>query len=400
MDCRPPSTEPYRIAFCISDLRVGGAEKCLVELVLRLDQQRWRPEVHCLTPPPPTGQDELVRRLIGAGVEPVFLGMKHRYQVFRAVRQLARNLEAHQPHLLQTFLFHANVVGARAARRAGVPVHVAGVRVADPRSRVRLFVEKRCTRRCARYVCVSQDVAAFSEQTGGLPASKLCVIPNGIDVMQLTGATPIDPTQLGLTGDHRYLLYVGRLDDQKRVDRIVRVMTHLRRRLADHHLVVVGDGPRRAELLRQAKRLDVDDRVHFVGRREDVTSIMTGCTALLLASAWEGMPNVVLEAMAVGKPVISCDSEGVAELLGPGHGEQLIACPANLDEAELIEQFAERVMLIATDQQLASRLGHQNRQRARDHFSVDRMVEAYEGLYLSLLQGPSPANDPKPTQAG
>jgi glycosyltransferase involved in cell wall biosynthesis len=140
---------------------------------------------------------------------------------------------------------------------------------------------------------------------------------------------------------------------------------------------LVGSGRERESLELHAARLCLDRDVHFVGFRDDVPQILAASDAVVLASRWEGMPNVVLEAMASGKPVVATDVEGVDELLGPAAEAQMT--PTNDPEG-----FADKVVAIIRNAQLATRLGAENRLRAQQQFSLESMAAAYHDLYVSL----------------
>ncbi len=383
-----PADPPFRIALCITELQVGGAEKCLVELATRLDRSRFLPAVISLAPRPPEPQSQLLHRLNEAGIPVRFLNQQRPRQFFQAVRRLTDCLNELQPDLLQTFLFHADVVGGQAARRRGgrerIP-HVAGIRVADPRSRLRQLAQRFLTRSTARYVCVSHDVAEFAAGQLGLPRGKLTVIPNGIDVAPYQTAPPLDLKAIGVPEGRKILLFVGRLEQQKRPDRLVALMQRLKHQHPPCHLIVVGTGPLRGPLEMEVAQAQLTTHVHFAGWQPNVKPYLATADILLLTSAWEGMPNIVLEAMAAGKPVVCCDCEGVGELLGAGAAGQVIPQAAAVRSDRLAAQLAERVRQITTDDQLAASLSRANQQRAGEHFTWQKMVDAYQQLYLSLL---------------
>jgi glycosyltransferase involved in cell wall biosynthesis len=123
--------------------------------------------------------------------------------------------------------------------------------------------------------------------------------------------------------------------------------------------------------------LGIAPRVHFAGFRDDVPEILAASDVLVLPSRWEGMPNVVLEAMAAGKPVVATDVEGVGEALGPAAAQQAVR-PGHAGA------FAAKLNLILDDALLAESLGRENQARARALYSIDAMVAAYQNLYASL----------------
>jgi glycosyltransferase involved in cell wall biosynthesis len=377
MEITPPkkSPAPRRLAFVITELEPGGAERCLVELATRLDRLRFSPVVYSLAARPVEGRQALVARLAEAQIPTCFLGFSRVGQYFAAVRELANRLREQQAELVQTFLFHGNVIGSRAALAAGTPHLVTGIRVADPRW-WRTALERVATATADRFVCVSQSVAEFSRRRG-FAAEKLAVIPNGVDLARWQEAEPANFAQLGLPTGRRILLFVGRLDKQKGLDRFFGELPALFRELPQHDLVLVGAGQQQEALGRRASAAEWGHRVHFLGWRDDVPALMSGCEMLVLPSRWEGMPNVVLEAMAAGKPVIATQSEGTVELLGLGALEQTVALG---DWAGLRATIIE----LARDPALSANMGLRNQRRA-EQFSLDFMADRYQRLYESLF---------------
>ena len=156
------------MALAITDLEPGGAEKALVELATRLGRTRFEPVVYCLSPLPPAEVASCLPPLRQAGVEVHGLGVRSSRDLPRAMTRWKALLQRQKPLLLQTFLFHANLAGRWAARRAGVRWVISGVRVAEPR-RWHRWADRLTSRLVDRYVCVSDSVARFSRQHAGTP---------------------------------------------------------------------------------------------------------------------------------------------------------------------------------------------------------------------------------------
>jgi glycosyltransferase involved in cell wall biosynthesis len=366
---------PVRIAFAITELEFGGAERCLANLVTGIDRSRFDPIVCALKPRPVAGQDLLVRQIEDVAVPVHFLNLRSPASFLSGMTKLKRLLRRHETEVVQTFLFHANVIGAFAAKSAGVPRIFSGVRVADP-SRWRMILERFAVRRVDRIVCVSQSVADHTASKLGIAPAKLCVIPNGIDLSKMPEAAPLDKRQFGIEPARKLLLCVGRLHEQKGLDWLLQLAPELFRRLPEHDIVIVGDGPERRSLGEIASRLGIQSRVHFVGWRPDVPQWMQAAEILLLPSRWEGMPNVLIEAMGSGLPVVATAVEGVREVLGPLAAGQAVR--SGDDEA-----FINAVYKIAFDSTLKAKLGEENRARIRTEFSLRAMISNYEKLYRS-----------------
>jgi glycosyltransferase involved in cell wall biosynthesis len=174
------------------------------------------------------------------------------------------------------------------------------------------------------------------------------------------------------------MLFIGRLHHQKGLDWLLSLAPRLFQALERYDLLLVGDGPQRTRLEQLANHLGIHHRVHFAGQRDDASSILAASSILLLPSRWEGMPNVVLEAMAAAKPIVATRVAGVSQLLGPSFQQQSADCGD-------VDGFAERVIHVLQDEAEADRLGRRNRARAAERFSLNAMVQAYAQLYESLV---------------
>lgn len=371
---------PIRLALCITDLDVGGAERCLEKLATGIDRPRFAPVVYCLGPRPHDDEASCAVPIERVGIPVHCLGARRAWSLPRLIRDLSTRLRSQNPQVIQTFLFHANLVGRLAARRAGVPHVVSGVRVAERHARWHLWLD-RCTRGLVdRHVCVSRAVAEFTSRNGGIPADRLVVIPNGIDVEALRTVEPANLAELGLGSGRRTVTFAGRLEPQKGLFWLLETATIWLPRLTDCDLLLVGQGGQRAALERRAVRLGIADRVRFAGWRGNVIEILAASKLLVLTSRWEGMPNVVLQAMALGMPVLATDVEGTRELLGPAAGPQTVAYGDT-------ESFVRKVVALMEDRPNAERLGQENRQRAAAEFSLTKMIQAYQSLWESLAGG-------------
>ena len=365
-----------RVLFCITSLETGGAERTLVDLVTRLPDRRFVRTVVSLGPKPPEEDRGLVRRLARSDVEVVFLDARSSLAAPCIVCRLCRLLRIHRPDILQTFLSHANLAGTVAGHLAGVPHVVTGIRVAERRRNGHRTLARWTSRWVERHVCVSQSVADFSHRVVGLPRQRLVVIPTGLDLSCYPATDPVRLSELGADGGRRAIVCVGRLTRQKRPDWLLDRADAILAELPEHDLFFVGRGDDAQRLAKRAARLRASDRIHFVGWRADIGAILAAAEMLVLVSDWEGMPRVVLEAMASGKPVVATAVEGIEALLGQTEPAQVVPRAAS--------DFVDRVVTILREPALAERLGSENRARAANRFNVDRMVTGYAALYDSL----------------
>lgn len=348
----------------------------MVELAMRLPRERFDSSFVVLGPQPQPPCDDLLTRLAHRDINAIFLGARSIAQLPAIYQQLNHYLHEQQPDLIQCFLAHANVLGALAARKLAAPL-VAGVRVAEQRRNGHRLAQRLTARWTDRYVCVSADVAQYAAKNMRLPQQKIVVIPNGIDVERFASAMPLPPAELGISGDRRLLLFVGRLEREKRPDWLLERMPELFSRLPQHDLVLAGRGPLEKTLRAQAARLGIANRVHFVGWRNDIPRLLAAAEILLLTSSAEGMPNAVLEAMAAARPVVATEVHGVRELLGDDR-DQIVPPHDPLAIYGAVER-------LAANPSLSAAIGLRNRQRATTHFSLDAAAAQYAALYDSLL---------------
>ncbi len=364
-----------RIDFVITELFVGGAERCLTELAIGMSEAGDRVRVFSMGSLPLGEQRMLVDRMRRHGISVETANADSWRQTHRAFRHLRAWFAESIPDVTQTFLFHANVIGTWAARAAGVPVCVGGMRVAESK-RLRCWVERQAVRRMDRVICVSQGVRRFVSDQLHCPDEKLAVIPNGLDVERFEKAVPVRWQDLGWPSDSVVTLFVGRLHPQKGIEQIQQQIDCIAPLGSHRRLLLVGDGPLREPLTQWVRRLGAD-RVQMLGWQADVAPLIKACRVLVLPSHYEGMPNVALEAMAAGRPVVCSRIQGADELFSHRFDEQTFA-PGDLQAMKnLIESFL-------LDEARSDQLGRENQQRVAREFSIAGMVDAYRRLYREL----------------
>jgi glycosyltransferase involved in cell wall biosynthesis len=366
-------SSPVPIAFCITELDRGGAESALLQIVTRLDPGHWAPAVYALGP-----RGELADELQHAGIPTHCLGARSARDI-AVVPRLVRILRRQRPMLLQTFLFHANIAGRFAGRCAGVPVIVSGIRVAERDRRQHLLIERLSRRLVTHHVCVSQSVADFSIASARLDPAQVSVIPNGVDFDRFSSASPADLAQFGIPPAADTLLFVGRLHRQKGLSVLLEAMPPLLSAFPNLHLLLVGSGPLEEEVRQHVARAGLQSRIHLIGRRNDVPSLMRASAALVLPSLWEGLPNAVLEAMAAGLPVVVTDVDGAGELVQEGRTGWV----AKSGSAESLKSAIER-RLNCSPATLTD-VVRRSQSLVKSSFTWEACSQAHATLYTRLL---------------
>jgi len=359
-----------RIDLVITELDTGGAEKCCTELALFLARLGHHVRVIAIGPPPPSSKDTLVRILAAEKIETHFLGGNRWWKFPLVAKKLKRLIQSNRPEAVQAFLWHANVVSAWVVPTFRIPLFL-GVRVAEPRTS-RFILDRWATARATKTICVSQGVADWCIQAEKMDSRKLLVIPNGIATDDK--ATTINMDSHQVPNGARILLFVGRLELQKGIDVLSQYGHELLSRLPHHHLVVIGDGSMRPLMERLACQPGLFGRVHCLGQRRDVQAWMARAELLLLPTRYEGMPNVVLEAMSAGLPVVATRVEGVSELLGEQATNQSVPKDA-------WKELFDRVVAFSNSPDDRKVAGQANRYRVATEFVLEKQLSKYELLY-------------------
>lgn len=362
-----------RILQIIPSLDRAGAEKQMSLLARGLPQDEFEVHVCALTRGGP-----LEAELRQAGIPVYVIGKRWRAdpQAYWRLRRLIAQL---RPDLVHTWLFAANAYGRQAAFACRVPVVVASERCVDPwKGTLERLIDLYLARKTARIVVNSQAVRDFYVRYG-LPAEKMVVIPNGVGPAQPSPVSRRELlAELGLPENCYLVGLIGRLWPQKRIKDAIWAADLLKVVRDDVHLLIIGDGPQRARLVRFRDQCHIQDKVHFLGHREDVPRLLPHLDVVWCTSAYEGQSNALMEAMAAGVPVVATDIAPNRELIEPGRTGLLFPVGDRASLARYTQKLLE-------DQQLASRLGQAAAEHMRQNFSVQTMLTRYAQLYRNLF---------------
>jgi glycosyltransferase involved in cell wall biosynthesis len=365
-----------RIAYVIGELGKGGAEYQLYELVRGLDRTRFLPHVFVLS-----AGGYWAGPLRALGVEVDELPSVRSAELARLVA-LRRALGAFAPHVVHTVLWSGNAYGRLASIGLGIPVVVAAERNVIRRPRWQVMVERTLDLVTDRYLVNAAAVVDELTGPGGLPHAKMEVIPNGID---LGGLPPFAIERgearraLGFDPQRRLVAQVGRLEPQKDYPTFLAAAARVAARVADVDFLAVGEGALRAELEAQAAQLGLAGRLRFTGLRHDVPALLGAVDVCVLASRYEGLPNVVIEAMSAGAVVVATDVGGTRDLVVPGESGHLV-------RAGDVDAVAAATLAILGDAAQARAMALAARRRIESGFTVEAMVRRTTAAYDDLLR--------------
>ena len=224
---------------------------------------------------------------------------------------------------------------------------------------------------------VSNELKEASLKREKIPEKKISVIENGVDIQKFSQAKPIKINLDELGPNPKKILVVGRLEEIKGQKYAIEALKFLDE--FNVHLLLVGDGSQKEFLLKITNEMGLKNRVHFLGQRNDVEQVMKIADILLIPSESEGLPFVILEAMASGLPVIATAVGAIPELLGTRMERGILIRPKDpIAMAEAIKQ------IFKTSSQ-AKQMVRNAFQFVSQNYSQEKMLNNYKELYLSLL---------------
>ena len=361
-----------KLALIIPTMDQGGAEKQLSLLARNLPKGDFEVRVFLLTRDGPLSDE-----LRAANIPVEVIGKRFKADP-TALFRLKRSLKHFQPDVAHTWLFAANSFGRAAAKMAGVKTILASERCVDPWKTAAHFTIDRALAKWSNAITTNSNGVVEFYSNHGIANELFRVIPNGIqDRVPSTCSREEACTRLKVEPSRRLIFAVGRLWPQKRYRDLVWSGELLGTTRQDTTLVIVGDGPQSAELLRFRDSVTTTTHVRFAGHRDDVTDLIPHAEAFWIGSEYEGQSNSVIEAMQAGIPVIGSDIPGNRDLIEHGVTGFLVKLGDTAD-------FARQTNCLLEDDDLRTQFSLASKERISRDFSVDKMVEKHADLYRSF----------------
>jgi len=369
-----------RVMEMIDRPSLGGGQTALLLLAENLDRSRFEVVVSS------GGEGPLAEKVRQKGIAYVPVSLGKRLSL-TPVRQIAAVLRRNEIDLLHTHGGIAGLYGRLAARRARTPavVHTLhGIHYLHYRNpllrRLYVLLERRCSRATDRLVLVCQSDLRLARKHRLAPEKKMTVILNGIDVRSEVESDHLARlrSELGWPPGSPVVGTVARLHRQKGVIHLLRAAPMILAAVPQAKIAVVGDGPEAGRLRREALKLSLRSRFLFLGERKDATSVLSLYDVFVLPSLWEGLPFVLVEAAALGKPIVATAVDGVPEILEDGKTGFLV--PPNNPSA-----LADAVIRMLEHRDEACQIGETAQRLVPPRFPLRRMIEQTENLYLDAL---------------
>ena len=360
-------TSKIRIFHFIYALKGGGAEKQLKYLLNTMDPDRFVNAVCC-------GNSEETDDL-ATGVEIFEIPRKFRFDL--RWRQIFKCIKSWRPDIIHNWLPNGLWPSLIPSWFSGIPCYVASYRNYYKINRLQDAIE-------AVGFCLSNRIVSNSGAMGFpykniFALKKGVVIPNGVDLAHIGCLKSFDISRLGIDNQKPVILYAGRLVEHKNIQTLLNAVSLLKDEGIAITLLLCGTGNYSNNLQQISHKLGIKNQVLFAGYRDDVVRIMKSCDMLVLPSFYEGMPNVIFEAMAAGIPVIASDIKAHNKWIT--HKKTgLLFCPN--DHQDLVDNIKQILNEPETTKEkcLAAARSIVNK------LSLTKMAETYDFFYNDCLK--------------
>jgi len=363
-----------KILYLTTSSQMAGAEKMLFELVQRINREKFEVLVCTIK----GDNDGLLLNLKKKKIQVRALHIKSKWQFLKVV-WLFKIIKDLKPDILQSFLFFDNLLARIFGRLCKVPVVISGQRnVETQRSSIRNFLDK-ITLPLADFVIsntrAGKKILIEREKVN---PKKIIVIPNGIDLQKIPPFLNKKERnkkikEMFQVSSFKFQVvgFVGYLTEQKGLEYLLEAFSQLREE--DAFLLIIGDGPCFQKLKIKAQELKIDKKALFLGYKKDVLNYLRLFDIFCLPSLWEGQPNVILEAMGCGLPIVATRVGGVQEMIKDKKNGILVP-PANS------KALFRAIELLLKNESLRRKMG-QAALNSVKKYDIESMVSQYENLY-------------------
>lgn len=353
-----------RVCHLSMHLKTGGLERLLVEFARLADTSRYDLQFATLGD---LGQPAEDIQQHGCKVTTV---NKNNVRRFRQLKELAALFRREQIDVVHTHNTYAHFYGTIAARMAMVPIVVNSQhgRGCGPNWKAR-WQFRLANLVTDRVLGVSEDAAKLCRQQDFISKRKIEVLWNGIDLERFEYLGP---------NANGPMIAVARLSPEKDFGTLLEAVAIVKTKMPDVRLQIVGDGVERQRLESHCNDLGLQSNVEFLGERSDIPNLLKDAGFFVSSSTTEGISLTILEAMAVGLPVVTTNVGGNPEIVEPGKTGTLV-------EPRNPQQLADAILEMYADREGWPAIGELARQRVEQHFNIRRMVHDYQALYRTLM---------------
>ena len=361
-----------RIFILSTSMGMGGADQQILILAQAMQARGHEVRIVALAPLGAMGLE--AQR---AGIPTESLDLQRSLGIVPRFFRLVRMLRAWRPDVLHSHMVHANLMARAARALAPVPALVSTIHSINDGGALRMAAYRLTSGLVDRFTIVSRLAAQRYVAIGAVPETRLQIVPNTVDTARfrrLPQARGAIRQELGV-GDGFLWLAVGRFEPAKDYPTMIAAFARLAAERPDSQLVLVGEGSLKSEVERLVRQGGLAGRVRLLGVRRDVPELLSAADGYVLSSAWEGMPVAVLEASAVGLPIVATSVGGVPEVVEDGTTGLLVppGNPAALADAMI------RLESLSPEGRAA--MGRRGRTLVEERYGIERVMQMWERLY-------------------
>jgi L-malate glycosyltransferase len=364
-----------RVLHLLDSFRQGGSESQALKLASAMDLAgRFEIQIACLDRSGPLL--DLLPAQSRSGIPEFKLNTFYDPTMVRRTIEFSRLLKRLHIQIIHTHDFYTNIFGMIGAAVAATPIRIASRREASKRTPIKRFAERQAYRLSSAVIANCEQVRSELIKEGVHP-TKVVTVHNGVQIPDAFGSGSARAP--ATSRPHPVVCIVANLRPVKDHAMFLRAAKRILERCPKARFVVAGEGQLMSSLQSYAVDLGIGAAVDFLGRCDNVPELLSRSNVCVLSSQSEGFPNVVLEYMAAGKPVVSTCVGGVGEAITDNLNGFLVE-PG--DDAKM----ADRIVALLCNPDLALRMGQKNRAIA-ERFSAETQRSRVEALYMRLLDG-------------
>ncbi|NJO16431.1 MAG: glycosyltransferase [Thioploca sp.] len=372
------NTKPISVAYVIDNFAKGGAQTALIHLVRYLSKKNYKQRIYVLNNIVHPDNNKFL--LECANVEIRIIGKVQLLVGIGLIRILC-DFISWKPTIVLTMLFYSDILGRIIAKIANIPIIVSSIRAKNiDKAKWQFFLDK-ITVWCAdRIIFNSRQVMPFAIKYEGVQEKQVVYIPNGVNIK-------LDKSkynrfkkreELGISNNTLVLGSIGRLRPQKGFYYLLESINLLSKEFSNLLLLIIGSGPLLKDLQIVVTEINLSDKVSFLGERTDIAELLFCMDIYVQASLFEGMSNTVMEAMAMGIPVIATSVDGTIQLIEEGKTGWLV-------EPKNSTMLAEKISYVLKHPNQAKGVGIAAAKKMAQDFSIEKMGESYDTLFRELV---------------
>lgn len=363
---------------------MGGAEKLLVTKLKTIDREKFEPIVYCTTELGPLLEEVKPLNI------PVHLLGTLRFYNLKAINTLVKFIKNEKIDIIHSHQFIPDILARIAGKLTKIPVVTTYHNVYPWKKSKRLFDKLKvlvdritANHLTSQVVAVSSAVRNFHIKNVGIKEEKIKVMNNFIDMDKFFLLNSYDreakKQELSLSNESKVIINIASLTPQKDHKCYFEAARLILTKYPNTMFLIAGDGELREKLQNTLEESGLNNNVKLLGNRNDVAELLKISDVFVLSSLWEGMPVTIIEAMAMGKPIVCTDVGGVRDAIIENENGYLV--PPKDPQV-----LGEAILKLLDNEKVAINMGNKGKQIAEREFSADFVVRQFEEMYESFVK--------------